>query len=124
VRHLSGTAAAKDLAAQEPRGLDAELDGYAWLPRMFDKARATLAGTAGRYQFGCPVDHTCLARLGVAVQEGAARFFLGEQQARIVRAGEIVRVPAGVPHRWTAEPGDPLRMVAAYGAAQIITVPA
>lgn len=54
-----------DLTAHEPRGLDVELEGYAWLPRMLDKARATLAGTAGGYQFGCPVDHTCMARLGV-----------------------------------------------------------
>ena len=54
-----------DLTAHAPRGLDAELEGYAWLPRMLDKARATLAGKAGRYQFGCPVDHTCMARLGV-----------------------------------------------------------
>jgi len=41
------------------------LEGYAWLPRMLDKARATLAGMAGHYQFGCPVDHTCMARLGI-----------------------------------------------------------
>jgi hypothetical protein len=33
---------------------------------MLDKARATLAGTAGRYLFGCPLDHTCMARLGIA----------------------------------------------------------
>jgi hypothetical protein len=59
-------AAAKDLTTEEPRGLDAELEGYAWLPRMLDKARATLAGTAGSYLFGCPVDHTCMARLGIA----------------------------------------------------------
>ena len=191
---------------------------------MLDKARATLAGKAGRYQFGCPVDHTCLARLGVtpefvldlaarhaddravlgalrahgippaaeawfdgqavedelqqtghylrvrnqdelpevedgrvfsgaqhgagvtvafidaapghaqephahtvkevvAVQDGAATFFLGEQQARIVRAGEIVRIPAGVSHRWVAEPSG-VRAVAVYGAAQIVTQPA
>jgi quercetin dioxygenase-like cupin family protein len=210
-----------DLTVHPPRGLDAELEGYAWLPRMLDKARATLAGTAGSYQFGCPVDHTCMARLGVspelvldlvtrhaddravldalrahgippaaeawfdgqavedelqhtdnylrvrdqaalpeveggrvfsgaehgagvsvvlidaaaghsqephshtveevvAVHDGAATFFLGEQQARIVRAGEIVRVPAGVAHRWVAEPSG-LRAVAAYGAAQIVT---
>ena len=213
-----------DLTAQPPRGLDAELEGYAWLPRMLDKARATLAGKAGSYQFGCPVDHTCLARLGVtpelvldlaarhaddravlgalrahrippaaeawfdgqavedelqqtghylrvrdqdelpevedgrvfsgaehgagvsvafidaapghaqephahtveevvAVQDGAATFFLGEQQARIVRAGEIVRIPAGVSHRWVAEPSG-VRAVAAYGATQIVTRPA
>ena len=51
---------------EAPRGLDAELEGYAWIPRMLDKARATLAGTAGPYLFGCPVDHTCMARLGIA----------------------------------------------------------
>ena len=54
-----------DLRQTAPRPLDAELEGYAWLPRMFDKARATLAGAAGDYMFGCPVDHTCMARLGV-----------------------------------------------------------
>ncbi len=216
--------AVTDLTTHEPRDLDAELEGYAWLPRMLDKARATLAGTAGRYLFGCPVDHTCLARLGVspglvldlaarhaddhavldalrahgippaaeawfdgqmvedelqhtgnylrvrdhaelpeaeggrvfsgaehgtfisvvfieaapgqaqdphahaveevvAVQEGAATFSLGQQQARIVHAGEIVRIPAGISHRWVAEPGG-LRAVAAYGAAEILTKPA
>jgi quercetin dioxygenase-like cupin family protein len=63
---MNGLAAAKDLSGDPPRGLDAELEGYAWLPRMLDKARATLAGTPGRYVFGCPVDHTCLARLGIS----------------------------------------------------------
>jgi quercetin dioxygenase-like cupin family protein len=213
--------AAKDLTTQEPRGLDAELEGYAWLPRMLDKARATLAGTAGRYQFGCPVDHTCLARLGItpelvlelasrhaddhavlealrahgippaaeawfdgqmvedelqetgnylrvrdreelseeqggrvfsgaqhgarvsvvfidaapsqaqdphahaveevlAVHAGEATFFLGRQQARLVRAGEVVRIPSGVSHRWVAG-HDGLRAIAAYGAPEIVT---
>jgi quercetin dioxygenase-like cupin family protein len=54
-----------DLTLTEPRPLDAELEGYAWLPRMLDKARATTAGTAGDYLFGCPIDHTCMARLRV-----------------------------------------------------------
>src|SRR3954451_11907423 len=57
---------AKDLTAEEPRAPGVDLDGYVWLPRMLDKARATLAGTAGTYMFGCPVDHTCMARLGIA----------------------------------------------------------
>ena len=60
-----GVDAAPDLRTGEPHPLDCSLHGYAWIPRMLDKARATLAGTAGRYQFGCPVDHTCMARLGV-----------------------------------------------------------
>ena len=63
---MTGLVAAKDLTTEAPRGFEAELDGYAWLPRMLDKARATLAGTAGSYLFGCPVDHTCMARLGIA----------------------------------------------------------
>src|SRR5919199_6954472 len=43
---------------------------------MRDRAGATLPGTAGSYLFGCPVDHTCMARLGVTpevVLELAAR---------------------------------------------------
>ena len=222
---MNGLAAAKDLTTEAPRGLDAEVEGYAWLPRMLDKARATLAGTAGSYLFGCPVDHTCMARLGIApelvldlaalhtddgavldalhahgippaaeawvdgqavedelqetgnylrvrarealpeaeggrvfagaehgaaisvvlvdaapggeqaphvhpveevvvVQEGAATFFLGEHQARIVRAGQVVRVPAGVPHRWVATGDGRLRAVTVHGAAEIVTSPA
>jgi mannose-6-phosphate isomerase-like protein (cupin superfamily) len=50
----------------EPAAFGVELEGYAHLPRMLDKARATLAGTVGHYMFACPVDHTCMARLGVS----------------------------------------------------------
>jgi quercetin dioxygenase-like cupin family protein len=222
---VRGLAAAKDLTTEAPRGLDAELEGYVWLPRMLDKARATLAGTAGSYRFGCPVDHTCMARLGIApdlvldlvarhdddhavlealgaqgipsaadawfdgqavedelqetgnylrvrareelpaadggrvfagaehgaavsvvlvdaapgdgeqgahmhrveevvvVQQGAATFFLGAQQARIVRAGEVVRVPAGVPHRWVVAGTSRLQAVAVHGAAEVVISP-
>lgn len=70
-------AGAKDLRLVEPHPLDCELDGYAWIPRMLDKARATLAGTNGSYMFGCPVDHTCMARLGIGpdlVLELAGRY--------------------------------------------------
>jgi quercetin dioxygenase-like cupin family protein len=42
-----------------------ELDGYAYLPRMFDKARARLAGDTSAPPFGCPLDHSCMARLRV-----------------------------------------------------------
>ena len=221
----TGVAAAKDLTRDAPRGLDSELEGYAWLPRMLDKARATLAGTAGSYQFGCPVDHTCMARLGISpdlvldlaarhvddhavldalrthgipsaaeawfdgqavedelqetgnylrvrtrdalpeanvgrlfagaehganvsvllhdaepgeaqethvhpteevvvVQHGAATFFMGAQQARIVHAGEVVRIPAGIAHRWVVAGDRRLLAVAVHGAAEIVTSPA
>ncbi|HEX6022702.1 MAG TPA: DUF5069 domain-containing protein [Solirubrobacter sp.] len=212
---MNGLTAAKDLTVEPPRGLDAELEGYAWLPRMLDKARAKLAGTAGSYMFGCPVDHTCMARLGISPElvlelagehpddtavlaalrehgipdpedawfdgqavedelqatgaylrvrsgrmfagadhgagvsvvviaaepgeaqdphthpveevvvahEGSATFFLGAIQARIVRAGDIVRAPRQVVHRWQAG-AHGFRAVAAYGASEVVTSPA
>ena len=220
-----GIAAAPDLTREDPHPLDCELDGYAWIPRMLDKARATLAGTAGDYQFGCPVDHTCMARLGVspqivlelaaghaddhavlaelrrhgipdardawfdgaavedelqeqgtylrvrgsdqlpqapggrlfagtdhdarvsvllieagpgerepphthptdevvAITSGLATFFLGVHQARIVRSGEVVRIPAGVAHHYENRADVPLRAVAAHGAETVVTDPA
>lgn len=222
---MTGVRAAKDLAVEEPRGPRVELDGYPWLPRMLDKARATLAGTAGDYLFGCPVDHTCLARLGispelllslaarhgddsvvlealkergippadeagfdgeaveeelqrkgiylrvrardalpqrdggrvfaggehgtnvtvslieaaprvaqephvhpteevVAVQRGEATFHLGERQVRIVRAREVVRVPAGVSHWWVSSGDDPFEAVAVHSGGDVVSFPA
>jgi len=47
------------------RDFAAELDGYEYLPRMFDKARARLSGDTDAPPFGCPLDHSCLARLRV-----------------------------------------------------------
>jgi mannose-6-phosphate isomerase-like protein (cupin superfamily) len=35
----------------------------------------------------------------VAVEEGEALFILGDLQMRIVRSGEVVRVPTELPHR-------------------------
>jgi quercetin dioxygenase-like cupin family protein len=217
-----GIAAAPDLSVHEPHALDCELEGYAWIPRMLDKARATLAGTAGSYLFGCPVDHTCMARLGVSpelvlelaashaddravlaelrrhgipdapdawfdgqavedelqehdmylrvrdraalpgqdggrvfagddhgagmsvvlieappghtetphthpteevvvLQEGLATYFLGEHQARTVQAGEVVRIPRGIPHYFQNRADQPLRAVAVHGAGTVVT---
>lgn len=37
-----------------------------WLPRMIDKARATLAGTAGDYLYNCVMDTRLLKFLGLS----------------------------------------------------------
>jgi mannose-6-phosphate isomerase-like protein (cupin superfamily) len=158
-----------------------ELDGYAYLPRMFDKARARLAGDTDAPPFGCPLDHSCMARLRiypeevlalvrvggdddaailaglqergipsaeetwfdaratedelltgvylkvrpreridelkprpghqvVAIEEGEAKITLGDRQMRIVRAGEVVRIPPELPHRIESFGDGPLRM--------------
>jgi quercetin dioxygenase-like cupin family protein len=203
-------------------GMDAELEGYAWLPRMLAKARATRAGTARGFEFGCPVDHTLMARLGVspelvsdlvrrydddadvlaqlrahgipsardawfdavgvedelqrhgtylrvrrrdalpegpagrafmgaehgasvsllfidaepgeaeewhshpseevvAVHAGQATFFLGRLQRRILRDGDVARIPAGVLHRYANTGSGPFRAIAAHGSPEIVT---
>jgi quercetin dioxygenase-like cupin family protein len=185
---------AKDLTVEQPAPFDSVLDGYAYIPRMLDKARATIAGTNGTYLFGCPVDHTCMARLNItpelvlelaeahdddhevlaalemlgipsaedawfdavavedelqgpgfylkvregepfgaadgAVEEqhshptaelvfvvdGSVTYFLGEQQARILRAGQFVRIPGKIPHHYENRSGAPFRALSAFVA--------
>ena len=59
----------------------------------------------------------------VIVQQGEVTFFLGARQARIVRAGEVVRIPAGIPHRAVVAGTRRLLAVAVHGAAEIVTSP-
>jgi quercetin dioxygenase-like cupin family protein len=162
------------------RDYNDELDGVVYLPRMFDKARAHLAGDTDAPMFGCPLDHSCMARLGVypeqvlalvrvcgdddrailaglqeigipsreelwfdaratedelltgvylkvrprdrieelkprdghqvlAIEEGEAKITLGDRQMRIVRAGEVVRIPPELPHAIESIGDTPLR---------------
>jgi len=46
-----------DLTQFPPRSPRTRLGGFVHLPRLIDKARATLAGTNGDYHYDCPVDH-------------------------------------------------------------------
>jgi mannose-6-phosphate isomerase-like protein (cupin superfamily) len=168
---------------------NAELRGYVYVPRMLAKARNTLAGTNDGYAFGCPLDHTCMARLGttpetvielvtrygdddqrvlaelesagippadairfdaeatehelmagtylqvrsrerigelelrpgdqvLTVEAGEAKISLGDRQQRIVRAGEIVRIPPDMPHRIESVGDVPLRTTRQAPAAE------
>ncbi len=45
--------------------MDETLEGYAWLPRLIDKARASRVGTLGDLIHPCPVDMKCLGLLGI-----------------------------------------------------------
>jgi hypothetical protein len=56
---------APDLTQRPPRSARCRVGGYAILPRMLDKGRATIAGTNGEYHFDCPVDQHILNFLGV-----------------------------------------------------------
>ena len=59
----------KNLSKEPPRSPRAHLGNYALMPRMIDKGRATLAGTAGEYHFACPLDTMLFEYKGVKVDE-------------------------------------------------------
>ena len=56
---------APDLTQRPPRSPRTRLGGYALLPRMLDKGRATLAGKNGEYHYACPLDQRLLEFLGL-----------------------------------------------------------
>lgn len=58
--------AALDLTQRPPRSPRVRLGGYAMLPRVLDKARASLVGKAGDYKFANPMDQHFFAFTGIA----------------------------------------------------------
>ena len=54
-----------DLTQRPPRSVRTRLGGYALLPRMLDKCRADIAGTAGSFRYACPNDQRILTFLGI-----------------------------------------------------------
>ena len=46
-----------NLTQHPPRSARVQLGGYVHLPRLLDKARATLAGKNGDYHYNCPLDN-------------------------------------------------------------------
>lgn len=54
-----------DLTQRPPRSPRIRLGGYALLPRMLDKCRAELNGTAGTFHYACPNDQRILTFLGI-----------------------------------------------------------
>ena len=56
---------APDLTQRPPRSPRSRLGGYALLPRMLDKGRATIAGKNGEYNYDCPLDQHILKFAGI-----------------------------------------------------------
>ncbi len=56
---------APDLTKRPPRSARVRLGGYAILPRMLDKGRATIAGKNGEYHYDCPTDQRFLEFVGI-----------------------------------------------------------
>jgi mannose-6-phosphate isomerase-like protein (cupin superfamily) len=73
--------------------MDATLDGYAWLPRMIDKARAARAGTLGDAVHPCPVDRRCLTHLGVAFDDFSAVIARTSNDAEVLDGLRALGIP-------------------------------
>ena len=58
------TIAAPDLTQRPPRSPRSRLGGYALLPRMLDKGRATLGEKNGKYNYNCGTDQHLVRFLG------------------------------------------------------------
>ena len=54
-----------DLTQHPPRSPRVRLGGFAILPRMLDKCRATIAGKHGEYHYNCPTDQHFLNFVGI-----------------------------------------------------------
>jgi hypothetical protein len=75
---------APDLTRNPPRSPRVRLGGYVILPRMLDKGRAVIAGTAGEYKYACPLDQRFLHFAGIDAES------LKEQLAEGRADGEIL----------------------------------
>ena len=62
---MSTTIPFTDLTQRPPRSPRVRLGGFALLPRMLDKGRATLAGKNGDFHYACPLDQNILRFLGL-----------------------------------------------------------
>lgn len=74
-----------DLTRRPPRSPRVRLGGHTILPRVLDKARATLAGTNGDYRFDNPLDNVLFAFVGVTAEEFLARVQAGDGDLEVLQ---------------------------------------
>jgi hypothetical protein len=73
-----------DLTQHPPRSARVRLGGYAILPRMLDKGRATLAGKNGEYHYACPLDLRLLEFLGLDAEALKQQLAAGKGDGEIL----------------------------------------
>ncbi len=89
---------APDLTAHPPRSVRVRLGGYAHLPRLLDKARASAASKLGAYHYNCPLDKQFFTFTGLnadAFLPEATKGVSGTQMLAWVRA-RTARLPAEI----------------------------
>lgn len=96
---------APNLTQRPPRSPRVRLGGYAMLPRILDKARATLAGQVGDYKFGNPMDQQFFAFTGIAQNTLLEQVKTGAGDWDILRWIDEHANPKRAPHEirtWSA----------------------
>ena len=58
-----------DLTRHPPRSPRTRLGGFVHLPRLIDKARATVAGANGDFHYNCPIDQEFFSFTGIKASE-------------------------------------------------------
>jgi hypothetical protein len=73
-----------DLTQHPPRSPRVRLGGYALLPRMLDKGRATLAEKNGEYKYACPLDQRFLDFVGIDPEALKQQLYTGKGDGEIL----------------------------------------
>ncbi len=73
-----------DLTAKAPRSPRVRLGGFVILPRMLDKARATLTNSNGEYNFNCTLDQYFLSFVGIEPEGILAQLKSGKGDGEIL----------------------------------------
>lgn len=75
---------APDLTQRAPRSPRVRLGGYAVLPRMLDKGRATIIGKNGEFHYDCPMDQIFLEFVGVSAADVKKELAKGKGDGEIL----------------------------------------
>jgi hypothetical protein len=75
---------APDLTQRPPRSPRTRLGGYAALPRMLDKGRASIIGKNGEYHYNCPLDQRVLSFIGIDAEALKAELAAGKGDGEIL----------------------------------------
>jgi hypothetical protein len=74
-----------DLTQHPPRSPRVQLGGYVHLPRLLDKARATVAGKQGEYHFNCPLDQHFFTFTGIKAKALLAEVKKGRSDSQMLK---------------------------------------
>jgi hypothetical protein len=87
-----------DLTQHPPRSPRVQLGGYVHLPRLLDKARATIAGKNGDYHYDCALDQNFFAFTGITAKALLAEVRKGRTDSQMLAwvQAHTKRLPAEI----------------------------